>query len=79
MTLENIKIIINDWDPIGLLDHAPQDEYDIESEEIFLYLGKDEKRNGAIIHSIFKKAFGSTFTKSIDDCILIAKKIEELK
>ena len=36
MNFEIIKKVIDKWDPIDLLDHAPPDEYDIESWEILL-------------------------------------------
>ena len=36
MNFETIKKEIDMWDPIDLLNHAPPDEYDIESREILL-------------------------------------------
>ena len=35
-SLEGVRDIINDWDPIGLFPMAPDDEYE-EPEELCLY------------------------------------------
>ena len=77
MNFETIKKEIDKWDPIDLLNHAPSDEYDIESREIFLKFQNDTEQNGMMIYEIFSKAFGQTFTKSVNECIGIAKRIME--
>lgn len=77
MTFEMIKQVIDEWDPIDLLSHAPADEYDSESRKILLKFQHNTEQNGTIIHEIFSKAFGTTFTKSVDECVCIAKKIME--
>lgn len=78
MNFEIIKKEIDKWDPIGLLDYAPADEYDIESREIMLRFCHDQhdiEQNGMIIYEVFSEAFGTSFTKSITECISIAKSI----
>jgi hypothetical protein len=67
--------IINEWDPIGLLNHAPQNEYDDEIHEIHNKYIDDLAALSVIIYSTFKNSFGRTFLNSINDCELIAKKI----
>ncbi len=74
MNFEIIKKVIDKWDPIDLLDHAPPDEYDIESWEILLKFQHSIEQNGMVIYEVFSKAFGMTFTKSVDECVSIAKK-----
>ena len=77
MNFEIIKKEIDKWDPIDLLKHAPSDEYDIESREILLKLQYNIEQNGMVIYEVFSKAFGITFTKSVDECVSIAKKMME--
>lgn len=75
MNFEIIKKEIDKWDPIDLLDHAPSDEYDSESREISLKFQHDIEQNGMIIYEVFSKAFGTTFTKSANECVSMAKRI----
>ena len=75
MNFEIIKKEIDKWDPIDLLNHAPSDEYDIESKEILLKFHNNIEQNGMIIYEVFSKAFGTVFTKSVDECVSIAKKM----
>lgn len=77
MNFEIIKKEIEKWDPIDLLNHAPSDEYDTESREVLLKFQHNIEQNGMIIYEVFSKAFGTTFTKSVDECVCIAKKIME--
>ncbi|MDO4398066.1 MAG: DUF1871 domain-containing protein [Oscillospiraceae bacterium] len=77
MNFEIIKKEIDKWDPIDLLNHAPLNEYDSESKEILLKFQNNIEQNGTVIYEVFSKAFGITFTKSVDECVSIAKKIME--
>lgn len=77
MNFEIIKKEIDKWDPIDLLNHAPLDEYDTESREVLLKFQHSIEQNGMIIYEVFSKVFGTTFTKSVDECVCIAKKIME--
>ena len=77
MNFEIIKKEIDKWDPIGLLNHAPPNEYDIESRKILLNFQRSIEQNGMVIYEVFSKAFRITFTKSVDECVSIAKKMME--
>lgn len=77
INFEIIKKEIDKWDPIGLLNHAPSDEYDIESRKILLKFQQSIEQNGMVIYEVFSKAFGITFTKSVDECVSIAQKMME--
>lgn len=73
--------IINGWDPIDLLSHAPTDEYEIEIKLIIDLLEKsrttDELANN--IYEIFSKRFGTdVFTKQYQECIEVAKKLLQI-
>jgi hypothetical protein len=76
-----IKSIIDEWDPIELLiTHAPPDEYDYESKEIFDAIQKHNKICAEdltnIIFRVFTNEFwGDTFTKNAEECQEIAEKI----
>lgn len=74
MNFKIIKKEIDKWDPINLLPHAPSDEYDIESREILSKFQYDIEQNGMVIYEVFSKAFGTTFTKNVNECINISKK-----
>ncbi len=77
MNFEIIKKVIDKWDPIDLLDHAPPDEYDVESREILLKFQDDTTQNGKVIYEVFSEVFGAAFTKNIDECVCIAQKMME--
>ena len=76
-----IKKTIDDWDPIELLiTHAPPDEYDSESREIFNMLQNadtmDTQTLSQAIHDVFSRRFGSNvFIKGLEECSTIAQKI----
>jgi hypothetical protein len=71
-------MIVDDWDPLNLLSHAPDDEYHSEIKKIEqLFESKkeiDELATG--IYNIFLNSFGeSSFKKSKLECDVIAQKI----
>lgn len=71
-----VKRVIDDWDPIDLLFHAPDDEYHSEIEEIRLLLSvtDDSAELAEGIHNVFEESFGKeTFIKSMDECKQIAQ------
>ena len=73
-----VKAVIDNWDPINLLSHAPSDEYHSEIEEIEKLLDstKDHVKLATEIYNIFLKSFGSvSFLKTQAECTQIAKKI----
>lgn len=77
MNFETVKREIDRWDPIELLACTPPDEYDIESEKIASKFQNDAQQNGEMIYEVFLEAFGTTFAKSVDECVEIAKRIQE--
>lgn len=75
-----IKAIIDEWDPVGLLCsfNCPEDEYETEVQmiEVVLTATKDVVILAICIHQIFIKLWSAhTFCCSIVDCIPIAQKI----
>ena len=75
---QRIKAVIDIWDPIELFPFCPSDEYSIEIDEIFFIATQKNatfEELGIILFNVFKKYFGSSFTKSKSDCIRIAEKI----
>lgn len=71
-------MIIDDWDPIDLLSHAPSDEYYSEILSIYQLLNTiddvNELSNG--IYEIFVESFGKNiFNKTKEECIIIAEKL----
>ena len=73
-----IKKEIDKWDPIGLLAHAPSDEYDAESREIASKFQNGTQQDGIMIYEVFTEAFETAFTNSVDECVAIAEKIQAL-
>lgn len=77
MKFETVKREVDKWDPVDLLCHAPSDEYDTESRKIAQRFCGDAGQDGAMIRAVFAGAFGEAFEKNLDECICIAKTIEE--
>ena len=77
--MDEIISIINEWDPINLLDICPTDEYQPEIKQIASVISRNNKMNyidlGKIIYGIFVDSFGEEFKKDIDECNDIAVKI----
>lgn len=74
--MDFVKKIINEWDPIDLLFHAPDDEYHSEIEEIqyLLSITDDSNELAKGIFNVFVASFGQdTFNKSKAECKLIAQ------
>jgi len=73
-----IKAIINEWDPVDILFHAPDDEYLYEVEEIKCLL-KSTKSHSELtqgIQNVFVKSRGNNFIKNTrSECARIAQKI----
>lgn len=69
--------IVNQWDPIGLFPLCPRDEYFPEIEKIqnVMHTIISKEVLGKEIFQIFSSAFNESFTKSEQECILIADKI----
>ncbi|WP_051227066.1 DUF1871 family protein [Butyrivibrio sp. MC2013] len=73
-----IKQIINRWDPIDLLSHAPKDEYNFEILDIVDASNKLFKADelAAAINKIFTSSFDDAFSASMEECMEIAKEIK---
>lgn len=78
-SMDEIISIINEWDPINLLNICPTDEYLPEIKQIVSVISENNKMNyidlGKIIYDIFVNFFGEEFKKDIDECNDIALKI----
>ena len=75
--MDHVKRIIDQWDPVDLLSHAPDDEYDEEIDLIQLLSGKfnDSETLGKGIYDVFVRSFGKeTFDKSAEECAIIAER-----
>lgn len=73
-----IDEIINGWDPLDLLSHAPQNEYHSEIEAIEALASKttDSAILAEGIYNIFQKSFGTiSFQKPLSECVEISKRI----
>ena len=64
--MDEIISIINEWDPINLLDICPTDEYQPEIKQIASVISRNNKMNyidlGKIIYGIFVDSFGEEFS-----------------
>ncbi|MDO6355716.1 DUF1871 family protein [Caloramator sp. CAR-1] len=75
---DKVAKIINEWDPIDLFPFSPKDEYEVEIELISKLVDKriDLESLANNIYDLFIKRFGDdVFTRSYDECFIIAKKI----
>ena len=76
--INSVKAIIDEWDPIDLLCHAPDDEYQFEIARIE-YLSKMTISTDALaqeIYNTFHESFGDNiFHNTYAECLLIAQKI----
>ena len=80
--MDFVKRIIDEWDPIDLLSHAPDDEYHSEIEEIgyLLHMTDDSVELAEGIFNVFVESFGNdTFNKSKEECEHIAQILLSLK
>jgi hypothetical protein len=78
---QGIASIINSWDPIGLMVHAPDDEYNPEVDEIMVLIRatSDDESLAQGIYQVFLRQFGDdTFHKSVEDCVRVAREIRHL-
>jgi len=80
---EEIMKIINDWDPIGLIPLAPQDEYCDEIREIYEYISENDNVDCEALAQKLNVVFERTFTKDlfkedISACKSVAQKILDL-
>ena len=74
--LEIIKEVVAEWDPIGLMEFAPLDEYDDECCLIFNEFTQTQESLGRVIHKVFKDNFGEEFQADLENCLEVAAEIE---
>lgn len=77
--MENIKYIINNWDPVGVFPCATEDEYNQEIYEIADNITENTtpEELGEIIYTIFLNNYESAFAASKEECIEISNEILE--
>ena len=76
--IDEVKKIIDRWDPIELRSFAPDDEYESEIMAVCELVAsiKEESKLSEGIYDIFLKVFGEdTFRKSKEECLRIAREI----
>lgn len=82
MTMNNIRKIINTWDPIGLYPMAPKDEYAGEINKIYNICSNHEPDIQSLansINDIFIKSFGEdVYHSDMNKCIQVADAILQL-
>ncbi len=73
------EILWNEWDPIGVNDFAPRDEYQSYVPEIFSLLihNKTEKEIADRLYKIETETIGVIGSR--EHCLIIAKKLIEEK
>ena len=79
-SFQQIREVINQWDPIGLLELNPiEDEYDTEVREIekALESSLDVDSLAEAIKASFEKWFTDDFQRPLSECKEIAVKILE--
>jgi len=81
MRFKDVKRIIDEWDPMGLLGiGCPPDEYDIESKEIWetAQYSTDIDFVSTFIYKYLHKMFGE-HCQTLEACKIIANKISKLE
>lgn len=76
--MDDVKKVIDDWDPIDLLPYAPNDEYSSEIAEIenMLRLCNNAVELSSGIYKVFLKAFGEdVFKRPEYECYQIAERL----
>ena len=78
--MNNVRNIINEWDPIGLFPYAPKDEYDAEIMAIEEILENNcditVPNLAEEINNIFIRYFGEDiYTSSSKGCEEVSRKI----
>ena len=76
--IDIINTFVDKWDPLGLFPFAPKDEYRDESIQIYIACLNTQTAFdlAQAIHKIFSDSFGGdVFTKTVDDCTIIAAQI----
>jgi len=81
ITMDIVRHEINKWDPMGLLNIAPVDEYESEIKDVMnrltKYLDVNEAVVGGVVYVVFTRAFGKAFTDNFTnkECFTVASNI----
>ena len=78
MNYNKVKTVIDNWDPIELLTHAPKDEYALKCKKIYNLITSNTSVEfiARTIFTVFAQSFGKElFNKTLKECTVIAKKI----
>ena len=59
---QNIQEVINSWDPIGLMNICPEDEYEPEINEIVEFVISNQNINKISLSEEIRKIFNFYFT-----------------
>ncbi|EJU08404.1 DUF1871 family protein [Fusobacterium hwasookii] len=59
---QNIQKVINSWDPIGLMNICPEDEYEPEINEIVGFVISNKNKNKMSLSEEIRKIFNFYFT-----------------
>lgn len=75
---EKLRDIVNRYDPLGLLDICPEDEYDPEIELIYAHMKKDMtvEEMAGMIHAVFLEMFEESLDSGL--CVAMAREILSL-
>lgn len=76
---DDIKAIIDKWDPVDILRFS-KDEYQDNVDEIVdkISISSEVTSIAKVINRTFKKRYGPEYEKTLLDCIDIANKIHNL-
>jgi hypothetical protein len=69
---ERLRNLLKDWDPMGFIaDGAPEDEYDVEADEISNRYKKDSTPGeaGELAYAIFKEYMEVDAPSVKEDCL----------
>jgi Domain of unknown function (DUF1871) len=72
-----VKRVIDKWDPVDLLSHAPDDEYDPEIREITRMMNPSQtpEELAKIIENVFVDYFGDSYGCPFEECLAVAQKL----
>ena len=75
---QNIQEVINSWDPIGLMNICPEDEYEPEINKIVEFVICN-KNMGHKPHFLFGCIINGVDRRNFYQCHFLIKKVETIK
>jgi Domain of unknown function (DUF1871) len=72
-----VKRVIDEWDPVDLLSHAPPDEYDPEIREITRRMTPSQtpEELAESIERVFVEFFGEAHERTIEEFLVVAQRL----